>query len=149
MNLPILKLIVILSGLIGFILGFLSLLPYIGGVMFFILLSFTSLIVILMLDRAKVLEISSIQESVVIGSVVGFLSYIAFSIVYLPCVWILSKVFNYYTNYGIALALNNSNLFVIIVVSMFVAVLSATLNGFVGFVTYYLSEVFRNMNSNK
>ena len=148
MNTSLLKLILILSCFLGAICGFLSLLPFLGGLIFFILLSLSSVIVIIFLMRSNLLQLESIPESITIGSIIGFVSFIAFSIVYMPLVIILMKAFKNYTNYGVALSLSNANLFIIIVVSIFMAVLCATINAFSAFLLYYITEVFKNINKN-
>ena len=142
----LLKVILLMSTLLGFVFGLISPIPYIGGLAFFVLLCFAAPIVLGMLLNIGVLKIDNISESAVLGGIVGFVSYIAFSVVYMPIVLILYKVFNYYVNYGVTLALTNANLFVIVVVSIFMGILSASINAFSGFLTYYLAEVFKNMN---
>lgn len=145
-NMSLLKVILLMSTLLGFVFGLISPIPYIGGLAFFVLLCFAAPIVLGMLLNIGVLKIDNISESAVLGGIVGFVSYIAFSVVYMPIVLILYKVFNYYVNYGVTLALTNANLFVIVVVSIFMGILSASINAFSGFLTYYLAEVFKNMN---
>ena len=136
-----------MSTLLGLVIGLLSPMPYIGGLAFFILLCFSAPIVLGMLLNIGVLKIDNISESAVLGGIVGFVSYLAFSVVYMPIVLILYKTFNYYVNYGVTLALTNANLFVIVTVSIFMGILSASINAFSGFLTYYLAEVFKNMNN--
>ena len=143
----LLKVILLMSTLLGLILGLISPIPYIGGLAFFVLLCFSAPIVLGMLLNIGVLKIDNISESAVLGGLVGFVSYLAFSVVYMPIVLILYKVFNHYVNYGVTLALTNANLFVIVVVSIFMGILSASINAFGGFLTYYLAEVFKNMNN--
>ena len=143
----LLKVILLMSTLLGLVIGLLSPMPYIGGLAFFILLCFSAPIVLGMLLNIGVLKIDNISESAVLGGIVGFVSYLAFSVVYMPIVLILYKTFNYYVNYGVTLALTNANLFVIVTVSIFMGILSASINAFSGFLTYYLAEVFKNMNN--
>ena len=146
-NMSLLKVILLMSTLLGLVIGLLSPMPYIGGLAFFILLCFSAPIVLGMLLNIGVLKIDNISESAVLGGIVGFVSYLAFSVVYMPIVLILYKTFNYYVNYGVTLALTNANLFVIVTVSIFMGILSASINAFSGFLTYYLAEVFKNMNN--
>ena len=143
----LLKVILLMSTLLGLVLGLISPIPYIGGLAFFVLLCFSAPIVLGMLLNIGVLKIDNISESAVFGGIVGFVSYLAFSVVYMPIVLILYKVFNYYVNYGVTLALSNANLFIIVTVSIFMGILSASINAFSGFLTYYLAEVFKNMNN--
>lgn len=144
MKLSLIKLILMISAFLGITAGFLSAVPYIGGWIFFILMCFTSVIELGFLIKVGILRLDTVQESIVIGGLIGFLSFIAFSIVYMPLVLILRSVFNYYTNFGVVLALQNSSLPLIIVISVFMAVLSGAINAFTGFVTYYVSEFIRN-----
>ena len=146
-NMTLLKLILLMSALLGIILGVAVLIPFVGGFAFFVLLCFVSPLVLGLLLKSDVLRLDNIAESAVLGGIVGFVSYITFSIFFMPVTMILSKVFNYNVNYGVTLALGNANLFIIIVVSIFMGILSATLNAFSGFLTYYVSEILKNMNS--
>ncbi len=147
MNISLIKLIVMFSAFIGVVAGFLSVIPFIGGWIFFILMCLSAVIEMGFLIKIKVLPLDSVQESATIGGLIGFISFIAFSIVYMPLVLILLKVFKYYTNYGVALALNNSSFWIIIFVSLFMAILSATINAFTGFLTYYVSELIKNIQT--
>lgn len=146
-NMSLLKVILLMSTLLGLVIGLISPIPYIGGLAFFALLCFSAPIVLGVLLNIGVLKIDNISESAVLGGIVGFVSYLAFSVVYMPIVMILYKVFNHYVNYGVTLALTNANLFVIVTVSIFMGILSASINAFSGFLTYYLAEVFKNMNN--
>lgn len=147
MNISLIKVISILSCFLGVICAFVSLLPYISGFAFFVLMCLASVIVILLLMHLNILKLESVPESITIGGLIGFISYFAFSVIYIPMVIILIKFFQYSTNYGVSLALGHSNLFVILTVSIFLAVLSATINAFTGFLVYYISEVLKNLNS--
>ena len=147
MNTSLLKLISTLSLVLGVICGILSILPFIGGIVFFVLMCLASVIIIIFLMNRNFLQLESVPESITIGAIIGFISFIGFSIIYLPLVVILMKAFNYYANYGVALSLNNANLFVILVVSLFMAILCATINAFTGFIIFYVTEILKNMNN--
>lgn len=147
MNTSLLKVISILSSLIGVVCGFVALLPFIGGIAFFIMMCLSSVIVIFMLMNAKVLQFDSVPECLTIGGISGFISYIAFSIVYIPLTIIMIRGFKYAANYGIALILGHSNLFVIIVLSLFMAIIAASINAFTAFIIYYITETLKNMNN--
>ncbi|MBR6099495.1 hypothetical protein IKP85_07085 [bacterium] len=147
MNVSLLKVITMLSCFIGAVCGFIALLPYIGGFAFFTLMCLASVIVMIFLMKLRVLNLESVPESITIGGIIGFVSYLAFSIIYIPCTVILIRFFKYATNYGIALTLGHSNLFVIITISLFLAILSATINAFTGFLIYYIAETFKNMSN--
>ena len=147
MNTSLLRLIFILSCILGAICGILSIMPYIGGLVFFALICLSSVVIMLFLIRSNFLRLESVPESITIGAIIGFISYIAFSLVYMPLVLLLLKGFGYYANYGVALLLNNANLFILLVVTIFMAILSATGNAFTGFLLFYISEILKNMNN--
>ncbi len=147
MNISLFKLILMISGFIGILAGILSVFPFIGGWIFFILICFSAVIEMGFLIKVGILRLDSIQESIAIGGIIGFMSFLAFSIVYMPLVIILLKAFKYYANYGVAIALNNASLWIIIFISIFLAILSATVNAFTGFLTYYISELIKDMQN--
>lgn len=137
MNTNMLKVVVLLSVIVGLISGFLTIIPYVGAVVFWIVMCFTSVLVMLYLHSLRVLNLQSVNESAVMGFASGFTSFIGFSISYIPCAIILAKFFNLYPNYGVSLMLNNATFGVMVMFVIFIAVLSATVNAFFGFLTYY------------
>ena len=147
MNISLLKLVSLLSGFIGIICGLLALLPFIDGFVFFVLMCLPAIIVISMLMKLNLLRIESVPESITIGAITGFVSFLVFSIIYIPIVIIMMRTMKYYTNEGVALILSHANLFILIMVSVFFGILSATINAFSGFLVYYVSEIFKNMNN--
>lgn len=52
------------------------------------------------------------------------------------------KFFHIASNYGIGLMLNDANAFILIVLSIFMGVLSATVNAFTGFLTFYVIDFY-------
>lgn len=147
MNISLFRLIAMMSGFIGLVCGFLSLLPYLDGISFFILLCFSAVIVMLLLMKANILRLESTTEGITIGAIIGFLSYLAFSVIYLPIIIISARVFNYSPNYSIAIFASHANLFILLMISIFISIVSATINAFGGFLVYYLTEFFKNMNN--
>ncbi len=149
MDISLLKLILFISIFIGGLAGILTAIPYIGELAFWILLCLSAVIEMLFLIRAGVLELESVQESVTIGAIIGFVSFMAFCAVYVPIVVILLKLFKYYTNYGVAVMLGAANFWIILLLALFMAVLSATINAFTGFLTYYINEFVKTLQKNE
>ena len=147
MNISLFKLISILSCFLGAVGGFLALLPYIDGFVFIILMCFASVIVMTFLIKTNILRLETVNESFAIGGIIGFLSYLAFSIIYIPLVIISIRVFNYAANYSIAIFAGHANLFIIIMLTVFVALVSAIINAGSGFAVYYFTELFKNINN--
>ena len=146
MNTNILKQISLLSLFLGAALGVITLIPFIGELAFWVLMCAASPIVILFMMRMEMINIQTVKESVVIGSIIGFVSFIGFSIFYMPISVLLIKIFNYSTNYGVSLALSQASFGLIIVMVLFISVLSATVNAFSGFLTYYGIDLYKMLN---
>ncbi len=149
MDKSLLKLILLISAFIGGLGAVLTFIPFVGQVAFWILLCFVSVIVMVFLMRTGLLELYTVQESVTIGAIVGFVSFMVFCIIYVPVVIILLKFFNYYSNYGVAVMLKAASFWIIFILSVFMAILSATINAFTGFLTFYVSEFMKTLDKNE
>ncbi len=148
MNKLLLKQVSILSIIAGIILAFLTLIPFIGQFAFIILMAFVAAFIITFMVKIDLLEILSIRESVVLGALIGFISFLAFAIVYLPIVAILGRFFSLYYLYGISMLLNVGSFGVIFMLTIFVAILSATINAFSAFITFYVLEFLKTLDKN-
>ena len=149
MNLTLLKQIGILSSLLGVLLGVITLIPFVGNISFLILMCLSSALIILLMVKYDALDILSVKEGVSLGALIGFISFIAFSIIYLPCVAILDKVFKLYSFYGISMIMNVGSFGVILMLTVFVAVLSAVINAFTAFLTFYGIELYNKLKQNE
>ena len=146
MNKNILKQVSLLSIFLGAALGVITIIPYIGEIAFWILMCLSSTAVILFMTKLDMLRITTVQESAVLGAIIGFISFIGFSIFYIPIIIVLARFFQYYPNYGVSMALNNASLGLIIVLVIFMGVLAATINAFSGFLTFYGIDFFQLLN---
>ena len=149
MDKSLLKLILLISAFIGGLGGVFTVIPYIGQAAFWILLCLASVIVFTFLLRTKLLELYTVQESVTLGAIIGFVSFIVFCIIYVPAVIILMKFFNYSSNYGVSIILSSANFGIILILSIFMAILSATVNAFTGFLTFYVREFLKTLDKNE
>ena len=146
MNKNVLKQVSLLSIFLGAALGVITIIPYIGEIAFWILMCLSSTAVILFMTKLDMLKITTVQESVVLGAIIGFISFIGFSIFYIPIIIVLAKFFRYYPNYGVSMALNNASVGLIIILVIFMGVLAATINAFSGFLTFYGIDFFQLLN---
>ena len=144
-NYVFLRQISVLSIFFGALLGAITLIPYVGTLSFIFLICFISPIVIWILVKYNCLSLSSIKDSVIVGALAGFVSYMGFSIIYVPISVILMKFFHIAANYGVGLMLENANFFILVVISLFLGVLSATVNAFTGFLTFYVIDLVNSM----
>ena len=144
-NFILLRQISILSAFFGAIAGVITIIPYIGIYSFIFLLCFIAPIVVWLLYKYNCITLSSVKDGIIVGSIAGFIAYIAFSVIYIPISIILLKTLNYTANYGIGLMLNNAGVFLLTVTSIFLSVVGATINGFTGFITFYLIEFLNSL----
>ena len=140
------KQISILSIFFGAVAGLVTLIPIVGTYSFIFLTCFLAPVVIWLLLKYNCLTLSETKDSIIVGAIAGFVGYLAFSVFYIPISIILMKFFHIAANYGIGLLLSNGTFFILIVLSIFMGVLGATMNAFTGFLTYY---VIRLINSVK
>ena len=151
MNIVVLKQITILSALLGVGLALLALIPFVGTFAFFALLCLVSVFVFVILTRVKVLNLISVHKSVMLGGFIGFVSFFAFAVVYLPIVAILGQFVTLYSEIlqSLVIMLKVANFWMIFLLTIFVAILSAITNAFSGFVTYYVLEFLKTLDKNE
>ena len=144
-NFILLKQIAILSAFFGAVLGALTLIPYLGVISFVFLICFISPLVIWILVKYNCLSLSSIKDSVITGAISGFVAYMGFSIIYVPISVILMKLFHISANIGVGYMLGNASFFLLLVLSLFMGVLGATVNAFTGFLTFYVLDFINSI----
>lgn len=149
MNKSILKIMFLLSIFLGIVSGMLTIVPFIGEIVFWLLITIAAPLVIVFLSRTGLLEINTVRQSTVIGGLIGFVSFLAFAAVYIPIVVVLAKFFNYSPNLGVSMFLSNATFGLIILLAIFMGVLSATINAFSGFVAYYIIEFDKSVKNPK
>ena len=142
-DLTLLRQISILSVFFGAVTGLITLIPFVGTFSLTFLICFIAPLVIWILIKYGCMSLNSIKDSIITGALAGFISYLGFSIIYIPVTVILYKFFGISSNYGIALTLNNASFFILVVLSVFMGVLSATVNAFTGFLTFYVIDLIR------
>lgn len=148
-NFILLKQIVILSAFFGAVLGALTLIPYLGIISFVSLICFISPLVIWILVKYNCLSLSSIKDSVITGAISGFIAYMGFSIIYVPISVILMKLFHISANIGVGYMLGNASFFLLLILSLFMGVLGATVNAFTGFLTFYVLDFINSIEKRK
>ena len=141
MNPLVVKQTAILSAILGGICGILTLIPFVRTFSFLILILCISAIIIIYMKRNNSIGVLDIKEGAVLGGIIGFVSFIAFSIVFIPLVTIVGLIFKNYYTYGISYMLKVSGFFVLVMLVVFLAILSALMNAFAGLTTAYIYEI--------
>jgi hypothetical protein len=138
MNPIIVKQSAVLSAILGGILGAITLVPFVNTFSFLLLMLAVSAVVIVYMKKNDLIGIIDVKEGAVLGGIIGFVAFIAFSIVFVPLASILGLIFKGY--YPYVLYLVKDGFFVLILLVVFMGILSALMNGFAGLVTAYVYE---------
>lgn len=141
MNPQIIKQTTILSAILGGILGILTLIPFVRNFSFMLLILCIAAVVIVYMKKNDLIGIIDVKEGAILGAIIGFVSFIAFSIVFVPLVALVGLIFKGYYTYGIIYMLRVSGFFVLVMLVGFLGLLSALMNAFAGLVTAYVYEV--------
>jgi len=142
MNILLLKQLAILSAFAGIILGLITVIPYVSAFSFFVLILFLSAIILVYLKQNDLIGIISIREGCIFGAVIGFVSFIAFAVVYTPISMLLGYFIKSYTQGFLRFFLTNFGSFVVMIfLIIFMAGISALFNAFSGLVTAYIYEL--------
>ncbi len=142
MNLLLLKQLAILSAFAGAILGFVTVIPYVSMFSFLILILFLSAFVLAYLKQNDLIGIISIREGCIFGAIIGFVSFIAFSVIYTPISMLLGWLIPAYTQGFLRFFMTSFGSFVVMILLMILmAGISALFNGFAGLVTAWVYEL--------
>lgn len=145
MDKTIIQTILLLSLILGAILGLLAPIPFIGIVMLLTALLLASPLVTVYLIMDGKLDLTTIKDSIITGAAIGFVSNIAFSSVYSIVMAILAKGFNITTNFFLSAMITNSPIWLLAIFIIFIGILSAVTNAFSGFLTYYIINFIRDI----
>lgn len=141
MNKIIIKQTAILSVIAGAILGLITLIPFIRGFSFLLLIMALSAVVIVYMKKHDLIGIIDIKEGAILGAIIGFVSFVAFSIVFIPIAAIIGSIFKTYYLGWLTMLLKASGFFVLIMLVFFIGILSALMNAFSGLATAYIYEM--------
>ena len=142
MNLLLLKQLAILSAFAGAILGFITIIPYVSALSFAILIFFLSAFILVYLKQNDLIGIINIREGCVFGAIIGFVSFMAFSVIYSPISMLLGWLIPAYTQGFLRFFMTSfGSVVVMILLMVLMAGISALFNGFTGLVTAWVYEL--------
>ena len=142
MNLLILKQLSILSLFAGAILGFITIIPYVSLFSFLILILCLSAFIITYLKQNDLIGLISVREGCIFGAVIGFVSFISFSIIYAPISMLIGWLVPTYSQGFLRFFLTSfGSVIVMILLMLLLAGISALFNGFAGLITAYVYEL--------
>lgn len=133
----LLKQMAMLSSVLGLILGVLTIIPFISNISFFALFVLAAPIVLVYMKKLEMIGILDIRQGAMYGAIIGFISFLAFSVSFVPLATIIGFIYKGSYYLGVSL-LFRSGFFVLIMMVFFVAILAALMNAFSGLVTMYV-----------
>lgn len=145
----VIKNLIVVSLIVGLILGLLGSIPYIGVFALFGIMLLAAPISMIYLIMDGKLEISSAKDSIIYGAISGFSANLTFSIIFAIIISIISTIFKYTHNLFLSAVIVNSPVWILLVCIIFVGTLTATTNAFSGFITYYVIEFIRDIYERK
>ena len=132
-----LKKLLILSGLLGLILGVITIVPFICNFSFFALMILAAPIMFVYMKKLNMLGYVEPKQGAIYGSIIGFISFLGFSISFVPLATIIGFLYKGSFYLSVSL-LFRSGIFVTFMMVIFVAILSSLMNAFSGLVTMYI-----------
>lgn len=133
----LLKKMAVLSGILGLFLGLLTVIPFICNFSFFALIVLAAPIVLVYMKKLELIGILEPKLGAMYGAIIGFVSFLGFSISFVPLATIIGFIYKGSFYLGISL-LFRSGFLVLIMMVFFVAILSALMNAFSGLITMYV-----------
>lgn len=136
-NKLLIKQMATLSGVLGLVLGVLTIIPFICNFSFFALIVLAAPIILFYMKKLDMIGILDIKQGAMYGGIVGFVSFLAFSVSFVPLATLIGFLYKGSYYLGVSL-LVRSGFFVMIMMVFFVAILAALMNAFSGLVTTYV-----------
>ena len=142
MNLLLLKQLSILGLLAGAFVGIIATIPFLFWICILVTMFWISAFVLTYLKQQDLIGIINIREGSIFGAVIGFVSFIAFSIVFIPISSLLGIIFKSYSLDVLGFFMNDFGSFIVLVLLIIsTAGLAALFNGFTGLITAYVYEL--------
>ncbi len=133
----LLKQMGMLSSVLGLVLGVITIIPFICNFSFFALIVLSAPIILVYMKKLDMIGILDIRQGAMYGAIIGFISFVAFSVSFVPLATIIGFIYKGSYYLGVSL-LFRTGFFVLIMMVFFVALLAALMNAFSGLVTVYV-----------
>lgn len=133
----LLKQMGMLSSVLGLVLGVITIIPFICNFSFFALIVLSAPIILVYMKKLDMIGILDIRQGAMYGAIIGFISFVAFSVSFVPLATIIGFIYKGSYYLGVSL-LFRTGFFVLIMMVFFVALLAALMNCFSGLVTIYV-----------
>lgn len=142
MNLLLLKQLSILGLFAGAIIGLVAVIPFAFWICILISMFWISALVLVYLKQQDLIGIINVREGSIFGALIGFVAFIAFSLVFIPISSLLGLIFKSYSLDVLGFFMNDFGSFIVLILLIVsTAGLAALFNGFTGLITAYVYEL--------
>jgi hypothetical protein len=146
MNLLLLKQLSILSVIAGAFIGLIATIPFLFWLSMLVIMFWISAFILVYLKQNDFIGIINIREGSILGALIGFASFLAFSLSFIPISSILGLIFKSYSLDVLRFFMNDFGSFIVLLLLVIsIAGLSALFNGFTGLIVAYLFELITGL----
>ena len=138
----------VLSLILGAILGLATLIPYVGIITFLMCTFASGCIIILYMQKMKLLGELDVKDWAINGAISGLISFLGFSLAFIPLAVIIGELTKASYYYGIAIMFK-SGFFMLVFMIIFIAITSAITNSFGAMTTAYAIKVYKSQLEKK
>lgn len=142
-NKDLIKIICVFSGILGAIIGLIALIPAFTPTAFGLEMFLVAPFIIIYLKKLKLLESVEMDKCLLVGAVSGFVSSFGMALTFMPISLLLNLIFKIQLFLWVKVLL--FNIAFIIPMIILIALLSALLNMFSGFLTVYFYEYIKKI----
>lgn len=153
MNKFLLKQMIILSVILGFALGAITIIPLIGVISFLAVMILASTSVLIYMKKMNSIGVITEKEGGIYGAIIGFVSFLGFCLSFVPLAAIIGWIYSLFSNQPIWYSTMTiwfkyglSSILILLLMIVFVGALSALLNGFSGMATVFLYGQLKNIS---
>lgn len=145
----LLKRMALLSAILGASLGILTLIPIINFFSFISLIFLSSVFVFFYMQKVKLLGILDLKQSTLYGTFIGFVSFLAFCVSFLPLAALIGVFYKNSFYLGISI-LFRQGFFILVFLVFFTAILfGALMNSFSAFIYSQFNSLLFDDNIKK
>lgn len=142
MELVLLRRMVIISSILGAILGVVTVIPAVNVLSFFAIMFLASPFVILYMTKYNMMGVLNLKQTLIYGAIIGFISFLGFSLTFVPLATIIGLIYKNSFYLGVSM-LFREGFFVMLLMVVFVALLGgALMNSFSALIYHQIRTYF-------
>ena len=148
MELVVLKRMVVISSILGAVLGVITIIPVVNVLSFLAIMFLASPSVIIYMTKYNLIGILNLKETLIYGAIIGFISFLGFSLTFVPLATIIGLIYKNSFYLGVSM-LFREGFFVMLLMVVFVALLGgALMNSFSALIYHQIRTYFFNYETN-